>query len=66
MKRRRRVKQIVSLEERLAKEAEELRQRARKLPACGEREALLAKAQHDETAANLTVWLLSPGRRAPF
>ena len=66
MKRRRRVKQIFSLEERLAEEAEELRQRARKLPACGEREALLAKAQHDETAANLTVWLMSSGRRALF
>lgn len=65
MKRRRRVKQIFPLEERLAQEARRLRQRAKNLPPCREREALLRKARHDETTADLTAWLLSLGPRAP-
>jgi hypothetical protein len=65
MKRRRRAKQINSLEERLAQEAKELRQRARQLPVCRERKALLRKARQDETAAQLSEWLTSPGLQAP-
>nr|WP_246709456.1 hypothetical protein [Bradyrhizobium sp. 6(2017)] len=61
MKRRRRFKQTMSLGERLAHEAQELRQRAKGLPPCGEREALLRKARQDEIAAHLTEWLTSPG-----
>jgi len=66
MKRRRRVKQIHSLEERLAQEAQELRKRAKSLPPGRERESLLRRARHDETTAHLTEWLLSPGSRAPI
>ncbi|WLA83383.1 hypothetical protein QNJ99_03345 [Bradyrhizobium elkanii] len=66
MKRRRRVAQIIPLEERLTQEARELRQRARKLPPSREREALLRKARHDETTAHLAEWLMSPGPRAPI
>lgn len=66
MKRRRRVQQIFPLEERLANEAEALRQRTRELPPCREREVLLRKARHDETAARLTEWLMSTGPRAPI
>lgn len=66
MKRRRRVAQIIPLEERLTQEASELRRRARNLPPCREREALLRKARHDETTAHLTEWLMSPGPRAPL
>ena len=65
MQRRRHFKQKHSLEVRLAKEAKELRQRAKQLPPCPEREALLRKARQDETAAHLTEWLTSPGLQAP-
>nr|WP_082747531.1 hypothetical protein [Bradyrhizobium macuxiense] len=66
MKRRRRVKQIFPLEERLAQEAKELRQRAKQLPPGREREALLGKALHNETTAQLTEWLASSGPRVPI
>jgi hypothetical protein len=51
--------------ERLAQEAKELRQRARQLPPCREREAVLRKARQDETAAQLSEWLTSPRLEAP-
>nr|WP_076860759.1 hypothetical protein [Bradyrhizobium mercantei] len=66
MKRRRRVKQIFPLEERLTEEAERLRRRAKALPPGRERETLLRRARHDETTANLTEWLLSASPRAPI
>nr|WP_076867009.1 hypothetical protein [Bradyrhizobium mercantei] len=66
MKRRRRVQQIFPLEERLTDEAERLRRRAQALPPGRERESLLRRARHDETAAHLTEWLMSPGPRAPI
>jgi hypothetical protein len=62
---RRRVKQILPLEERLNLEAQELKQRARKLPPGPEREALLRKARQDEAAANLSEWLTAPELRSP-
>ncbi|UGY04234.1 hypothetical protein J4P68_0005590 [Bradyrhizobium quebecense] len=65
-RRRRRVVQIIPLEERLTQQARELRQRARRLAPCREREALLRKARHNETTAHLTEWLMSPGPRAPI
>ncbi|PDT79431.1 hypothetical protein CO675_04185 [Bradyrhizobium sp. C9] len=65
-RRRRRAVQITPLEERLTLEARELRQRAKKLPPCREREALLRKARHNETTAHLAEWLMSPGPRAPI
>ncbi|MCA6120580.1 hypothetical protein J6500_01485 [Bradyrhizobium sp. WSM 1704] len=66
MKRRRRVKQIFPLEERLTREAQALRERARKLPPSRERENLLKKARQEETAAHLTEWLMSSGPRVPI
>jgi hypothetical protein len=42
---RRRFKQTLSLEERLAQEAERLREQAKQLPAGAERETLLRKAR---------------------
>ncbi|WFU59799.1 hypothetical protein QA639_09610 [Bradyrhizobium pachyrhizi] len=66
MKRRRRVKQIYPLEERLTKEARELRRRAKALPPGRERESLLRRARHDETTAHLAEWLLSASPRAPI
>lgn len=64
--RRRRVKQTHSLEERLTEEAMSLREQAKALPPSAEREALLRKARHDETTADLTEWLLTPSSRAPI
>ncbi|MCC8937592.1 hypothetical protein XH93_32275 [Bradyrhizobium sp. CCBAU 51753] len=64
MRRRRRVKQIHSLETRLANEAKELREQARCLPPGAKREALLRKARNDENTAYLAEWLCSPGVRS--
>jgi hypothetical protein len=64
LKRRRRVHQK-PLEQRLAQEAHDLREAAKALPPCAEREALLRKARQDETASHIAEWLSSPGPRAP-
>jgi hypothetical protein len=50
MQHRRRFKQIDSLEERLAQEAERLRAEAKKLPPGFQRETLLRKARQAEIA----------------
>ncbi|WP_375789722.1 hypothetical protein ACE10Z_21845 [Bradyrhizobium sp. Pha-3] len=63
---RRRVKQADTLEIRLSQEARELRGRAGQLPAGQDRDALLQRAQHDEAAAHMTEWLMSPGQRTPI
>jgi len=60
MQRRRRVKQIHSLEERLAQEAQELRRRAKELSPGQERESLMKRAQLFEEAAHMSEWLTSP------
>ncbi|MGY3527726.1 hypothetical protein ACVILK_000480 [Bradyrhizobium embrapense] len=62
---RRRFKQTYSLEERLAKEAEQLREQAKALPPCSEREILLKKARQAETGAHMSEWLRSPGLQPP-
>ncbi|OKO79973.1 hypothetical protein [Bradyrhizobium sp. NAS96.2] len=59
-KRRRRVRQTEPLEERLAQEANDLREAAKALPLGPRRDALLRKARQDETAAEMTEWLTSP------
>lgn len=51
---RRRVKQILSLEERLSEEAKRLREKARSLPPGADREALLRKARQAETGSHLS------------
>ncbi|TCU75110.1 hypothetical protein EDE08_103327 [Bradyrhizobium sp. R2.2-H] len=65
MAERRRVKQVHSLEERLAEEAAKLREQANNLPASAEREKLLRKARLAETGAHLSEWITSPGLRPP-
>lgn len=64
MQTRRRFKQDMPLKERLALEAQSLRQQAdNALPE--EREQLLRKARQAETASHLSDWLRSPGLKAP-
>ncbi|HEX5323992.1 MAG TPA: hypothetical protein VFW40_09410 [Capsulimonadaceae bacterium] len=62
---RRRFKQIVSLETRLAKEAKRLREEAKLLPHGAVREQILRKARQAETGSHLNKWLTSPGLRPP-
>ncbi|MET4631025.1 hypothetical protein ABIB83_008085 [Bradyrhizobium sp. I1.8.5] len=65
MKHRRRFKQTTSLEERLALEAERLREQAKSLPHGREREILLRKARQAETGSHMSEWLTSPGLQVP-
>jgi len=65
MQRRRRFKQIHSLEARLANEAKRLREKARSLPPGAIREEILRKARQAETGSHMTEWLTSPGLRPP-
>lgn len=58
---RRRVKQTRSLEERIAEQANRLREQASLLPAGAEREGLLKRARLAEIGSHLTDWLTSPG-----
>jgi hypothetical protein len=62
---RRRFKQTVPLEERLAQEAARLREQASKLPQGSEREILLRRARQAETGSHLSEWLRSPGLQPP-
>jgi hypothetical protein len=65
MQRRRRIKQILTLEERLAEEAKRLREEAKKLPPGPSREDLLRKAREDEIVARMAEWITSPGSQLP-
>jgi hypothetical protein len=65
MQRRRRIKQILTLEERLAEEAKRLREEAKKLPPGPSREDLLRKAREDEIVARMAEWITSPGSQPP-
>ncbi|WP_246784449.1 MULTISPECIES: hypothetical protein [unclassified Bradyrhizobium] len=65
MQRRRRFKQTLCLEERLAKEAQRLREEAQSLPPGFRRDQLLRKARQCETGSNLSEWLQSPGLQPP-
>jgi hypothetical protein len=58
---RRRFKQTQSLEERLAEEAERLREEAKLLPPGAVREAVLRKARQAETGSHMSEWLRSAG-----
>ena len=62
---RRPLKQLLSLEERLAAEAKRWREQAEKLPYGPEREAALRKARQAETGSHVSNWLGSPGLRSP-
>jgi hypothetical protein len=65
MQRRRRFKQIHSLEARLAEQATRLREQAKSLPPGAAREELMRKARQAETGSHMTEWLRSPGLRPP-
>ena len=62
---RNRFAQTIRLGDRLADEAERLRQKARTVPAGNERESLLRKARQLETASHINEWLSSPGLQTP-
>ena len=62
---RRRFKQTVSLDQRLAEEAQRLRKEARGTQPGIERERLIRRARQAETAAHMQQWLTSPGLRVP-
>jgi hypothetical protein len=62
---RNRFTQTITLGDRLADEAERLRQKARTVPVGGERDSLLRKARQLETAAHVNEWLSSPGLQTP-
>jgi hypothetical protein len=62
---RRRVVQTETLEERVAKRAKELRERAKHLPPGVEKEALLKRARQIETGLHVSEWLQSPGLQLP-
>ncbi|MET3990575.1 hypothetical protein ABID65_002210 [Bradyrhizobium sp. S3.9.2] len=65
MTQRRRFKQTTTLEERLAQEAQRLREEAKRLPHGPEREFLLRKARQAETGSHMSEWLRSPGLQPP-
>lgn len=65
MQRRRRFKQTVPLEERLAEEAQRLRERAKSLPPGPQREDALRRARQAETGSHMSEWLRSPGLQPP-
>jgi hypothetical protein len=62
---RNRKRQIDSLAERLAADAEMLREQASRLEPGPEREALLKKAHRNKMAADIDACLTSLGRRLP-
>ncbi|MTV11965.1 hypothetical protein FDV58_33560 [Bradyrhizobium elkanii] len=63
MKRRRRFKQTVPLEVRLARQARNDRDHARKLPPGRERDELLRRARRAESASCMAEWLTSTNRK---
>jgi hypothetical protein len=65
MKSRRRIKQNLTLQDRLAAWSKEVRHQAAQLPPGPERDAMLKRASQAETAAHLDDWANSPGLRPP-
>jgi hypothetical protein len=62
---RRRFKQNLSLNDRLAAWAKEVRMQADKLPPGPERDELIKKARQADTASHLEDWANSPGLLSP-
>jgi hypothetical protein len=62
---RRHFKNVLSFPDRLAIEAERLREEAEALPHGPERDALLKKARQADIATHMDEWLSSPGLRSP-
>ena len=65
MQKRRRFKQSMSLEERLADETAQLREQVKLMPHGPPRDVLLRKIRQNETASQVSDWLGSPGLKAP-
>jgi hypothetical protein len=65
MMKRRRVKQALSLQDRLATWAEAVRKRAARLPPGSERDTLLKKLRQADTASHPEDWANSPGLQPP-
>ena len=65
MPKRRRFKQTSTLEERLAEATEQLRQQAKILKPGPALDQVNKRIRQNETAANMTEWLNSPGLKAP-
>jgi len=63
--RRRRVKQTVSLQERLLAKATRLREEAAKLRPGIEHERLMRRARNAEAASQISDWIASPGLKPP-
>ena len=63
--RRRRFRQTQSLKQRLLDRVNSLREEAKHMRPCFERDALLRKARQAETAAHIDDWLRSPGLQPP-
>jgi hypothetical protein len=63
--RRRHFTHTTTLEERLAQEADRLRQEAKGTPPGIERERMIRRARQAETALHVNEWLSSPGLKAP-
>lgn len=64
-KHRRRIKQTLSLEERLTEEAKRLREEAQRARPGIERENLLRRARQAETGSHVSEWLRSSGLQPP-
>jgi hypothetical protein len=62
---RRRFKQKLSFQDRLASFAETAREVAALLPPGAEKDELLRKARQADTTAHLTAWVDSPGLQPP-
>jgi hypothetical protein len=62
---RKRVKHVLTFEERLLDTARQAREAARKLPPGKKREILLRSARDSEAAAEINRWISSPGLRSP-
>jgi hypothetical protein len=62
---RRRFKDTLTFPDRLANEAERLREEAETKPPGPERDALLRKARQADIAAHIDQWVSSPGLKSP-
>ena len=65
MLKRRRQKQTISFKGRLAEWAEKIREQAARLPPGIERDEMLKRASHADTAAHLDDWANSRGLQPP-
>ena len=62
---RSRIMHRATYEERLAEEAQRLKEQAKKAAFGRERDLLLRKARQAETAAHVSEWITSPGLMSP-